>query len=121
MPKIKDFEDLEIWKAARVLAGQVYKDFKDNKDYGFCNQIQRCGVSVMNNISEGFCRHSDQEFHNFLNIAKGSCGELKSMYYLAEDNAYIRLDIAEARRIKATELINGIGKLMQYLRNSKKK
>lgn len=42
MPKIKDFEDLEIWKAARVLAGQVYKDFKDNKDYGFCNQIQRC-------------------------------------------------------------------------------
>lgn len=121
MTKIIDFEDLEIWKAARVLAGQVYRDFKENKDFGFCNQIQRCGVSVMNNISEGFCRYSDKEFHQFLNIAKGSCGELKSMYYLAEDIQYINGAIAIDRRQSVNQLMNGIGKMMQYLRNSKKK
>lgn len=121
MSKIKDFEDLEIWRVARVLAGQVYKDFKDNKDYGFCNQIQRCGVSVMNNISEGFCRNGDMEFYQFLNVAKGSCGELKSMYYLAEDIQYINCDPAKERRLSANQLMNGIGKLMQYLRNLKKK
>jgi four helix bundle protein len=26
----------------------------------------------MNNISEGFCRNSDAEFRQFLNISKGS-------------------------------------------------
>jgi len=114
MPKIINFEDLEIWKAARLLARQVYKDFNSIKDFGFCNQIQRCSVSVMNNISEDFCRNGDKEFHQFLNIAKGSCGELKSMYYLAEDIQYINSALAEERRASANQLMNGIGKLMQY-------
>jgi four helix bundle protein len=38
----------------------VYEDFGMNKDYGFCNQIQRCTVSVMNNIAKGFCRRGGQ-------------------------------------------------------------
>jgi len=121
MAKIKDFEELEIWKSSRKLTKQVYLDFKDQNDYGFRGQIQRCSVSVMNNIAEGFCRNGDKEFHQFLNIAKASCGELKSMYYLAEDIEYIKSDIAEERRLAANQLMNGIGKFMQYLRNSNKK
>ena len=121
MAKIKDFEELEVWKSSRKLTKQVYLDFKDHKDYGFRSQIQRCSVSVMNNIAEGFCRNGDKEFHQFLNIAKASCGELKSMYYLAEDIEYINNEIAEERRLTANQLMNGIGKFMQYLRNSNKK
>jgi len=119
MTKIKDFEELEIWKTSKKLTKQVYLDFKENKDYGFRDQIQRCSVSVMNNIAEGFCRNGDKEFHQFLNIAKASCGELKSMYYLAEDVNYIVSKIAAERRKTATQTMNGIGKLMSYLRSSK--
>ena len=116
MSKILNFEELEIWKSSRILAKEVYDDFKMNKDYGFRDQIQRCSVSVMNNIAEGFCRKGDREFHQFLNIAKASCGELKSMYYLSEDIAYVSNQKALKRREEATKIMNGIGKFMQYLR-----
>jgi four helix bundle protein len=116
MGKILNFEELEIWKSSRVLAKEVYEDFKNNKDYGFRDQIQRCAVSVMNNIAEGFCRKGDREFHQFLNIAKASCGELKSMYYLSEDIDYVTTQKAVERREDASKIMNGIGKFMQYLR-----
>ena len=116
MSKILNFEELEIWKSSRVLAKEVYTDFRGNKDYGFKDQIQRCAVSVMNNIAEGFCRSGDKEFHHFLNIAKASCGELKSMFYLSEDIAYVSSEVALKRRTEATKIMNGIGKFMQYLR-----
>jgi four helix bundle protein len=43
----------------------------------------------MNNIAEGFERKSDNEFKYFLFIAKGSCGEVRSMLYLALELNYI--------------------------------
>lgn len=55
------------------------------KDWGFRDQIQRASVSIMNNIAEGSESGSDAKFVNFLNIAKGSCSEVRSMLYLCED------------------------------------
>jgi four helix bundle protein len=43
----------------------------------------------MNNIAEGFERRGDREFRNFLNIAKGSSGEVRSMLYLASELKYV--------------------------------
>ena len=79
------FEDMLSWQKAKELTLLIYKLFKNSKDFGFRDQIQRASVSIMNNIAEGFERKSNNEFRYFLFVAKGSCGELRSMLYLAKD------------------------------------
>jgi four helix bundle protein len=105
MATVKNFEDLEIWKMARELVNLIYSDFRKCRDFTFKDQICRAGLSVMNNISEGFCRNSDAEFRQFLNISKGSTGEVKSMYYVAEDQNFVGSEIAIDIRNKAQRLI----------------
>lgn len=116
MGTVRDFEDLEIWKMSREMVNLIYSDFRNCKDFGFRDQIARAGISVMNNISEGFCRGSDAEFRQFLKIAKGSAGEVKSMYYIAEDQKYVDQDISEDRRNKLQKLINSLAAFMKYLK-----
>lgn len=85
---IKYFEDLEVWKEARRLTNRIYRmtqDAKFSKDFGLRDQIQRAVVSIMSNIAEGFERGGNQEFIQFLYIAKGSCGEVRSQLYVALD------------------------------------
>jgi len=83
--KIEKFEDIIAWQKSRELSILLYKEFAESKDFGFKDQIQRAGVSVMNNIAEGFERKTNNEFKQFLFIAKGSCGEVRSMLYLSKD------------------------------------
>lgn len=104
----------------RELVNLIYSDFKDCRDFSFNDQIKRAGVSIMNNISEGFCRTSDAEFRQFLNIAKGSSGEVKNMYYIAEDQKYVGSEISDERRNKTQRLINSISALVKYLKQSNK-
>lgn len=82
---IQRFEDIIAWQKSKQLALLIYNVFNTCKDFSFKDQIQRASVSVMNNIAEGFERKSDKEFKQFLFIAKGSCGEVRSMLYIAKD------------------------------------
>jgi four helix bundle protein len=120
MGTIKNFEDLAIWKMSRDVVNQIYNDFRPCRDFGFRDQITRAGISIMNNISEGFCRGSDAEFRQFLNISEGSAGEIKNMYYIAEDQQYISVDEALSRRNKSQQLINSISSFMKYLKPAAK-
>jgi four helix bundle protein len=119
MGTIKNFEELEIWKLSRELVNLIYSDFRSCKDFTFKNQITGAGISIMNNISEGFCRNSDAEFRQFLNISKGSTGEVKNMYYIAQDQKHINESVANDRRARSQGLLNGISGLMKYLKSSK--
>ena len=113
------FEDLEIWKLAREIVKDIYSDFHSNRDFEFRTQITSAGISVMNNISEGFSRESKKEFHQFLNIAKGSTGEIKNMYYIGEDQNYIDSNLAEQRRERCEKEKNMIAKFMKHLKSIK--
>jgi len=92
MATIQNFEDLEIWQIARRLANTVFNfTLKEpfSKDFRFRDQIKAAAGSVMDNIAEGFERSSRLEFVNFLSIAKGSAGEVRSQLHRALDQNYI--------------------------------
>ena len=92
MATFKTFEEIQAWQKARQLTRLIYETTMEGrlaKDYGLRDQIQRASVSIMANIAEGFGRHSDKEFANFLNIAHGSAAEVQSHLYIALDLKYI--------------------------------
>ena len=117
---VKRFEDLRIWRDARSQANAIYDSFGADsisaRDFGFRDQIQRCAVSVLNNIAEGFERKTDLDFARFLDIAKGSNGEVRSMLYLAEDRNYLPMEIAETMRSFSEVLSRAIESLAKHLR-----
>ena len=119
--RIERFEDIEAWKEARELVKIVYCIFKDIKDFGFKDQIQRSAVSIMSNIAEGFDRGSNKEFIKFLIIARASTSEVKSLLYVAVDAGYCSQEMftkTSAQCAKISSLINGF---IRYLRKSERK
>ncbi len=102
--KITRFEEIIAWQKAKELTLQIYKDVSVCKDFSFKNQIERASVSIMNNIAEGFERQTNKEFKNFLYIAKGSCGEVRSMLILGVELRYFRKDQAAKLEILSTEI-----------------
>ena len=117
--KSERYEELFIWQKAREVANEIYLCMKECKDYGFRDQLQRAAVSIMNNIAEGFERNSKKDFILFLRYAKGSCGEVRSMSYLAEDFSYIATEKAEELRSNCRKISSGIRSLQRYLAQSK--
>ena len=66
--KIEKFEDIIGWQKAKNLTLDIYKQFKNCRDFSFKDQMQRATISIMNNIAEGFERRGDKE----LNYCRGS-------------------------------------------------
>ena len=121
MSKIKKFEDIESWKSARKLTKQIYQITSAGeftRDFGLREQIRRAAVSVLSNIAEGFERGGDQEFIQFLSIAKGSCGEVRAQLYVALDQGYISQERFDTLSKIATEVGQLIFGLMKYLKAS---
>jgi four helix bundle protein len=117
---IKNFEDLEIWKSARGLAKEIYRLTSDQKlkDFRFRDQIRSAAVSIMSNIAEGYERSGNQEFVQFLYIAKGSCGEVRSQLYVAADQAYIAQKNCDELTQVFKRLSIMINNLIDYLKSS---
>ena len=109
MATVRDFEEQGIFQKARELSKKIYpvtnKDgFKS--DIRFVQQIRAAAGSIMDNIAEGFERGGNKEFLNFLYIAKGSCGEVRSQLIRANDVGYLSKEeyeelYAESRKLSA--------------------
>ena len=121
MPKIQRFEDLECWKEARILVNMIYRTIRENsefqKDYKLVGQYTAAGVSVMNNIVEGWASQSNAEFVRFLRYSRRSCAEVQNCSYVALDQQYIsELKFQEIynQALKTLKIIDG---LIRYLRS----
>jgi four helix bundle protein len=118
------FEDLEVWKTARELTSRIYgitANGSFSKDYGLRDQIRRAAVSIMSNIAEGYERGGNQEFIQFLSIAKGSSGEVRSQLYVAMDQGYVEKKECELLIDAFKKLSIMINNFMEYLKGSRYK
>ncbi len=115
MATITRFEEIIAWQKSRDLAVLLYKTFDASRDQGFRNQIQRAAVSMSNNIAEGFERQTNKEFKNFLYIAKGSAGEVRSMLSIALELKYITKEQYEDFSVKTIEISKLLSGLIKTL------
>jgi four helix bundle protein len=109
--KGKRFEDIIAWQKSQLLARNIYRLFRNCKDYSFRGQIYRAVISISNNIAEGYEKGTNKDYTKFLFIAKGSCGEVRSMIYLAKDLKYIsekNFYIIYEQSVEVSKIIYGI-------------
>ncbi len=121
MATFNRFEEIEGWQTARELTQEIYTITNQGsfaRDFGLRDQIRKASVSIMSNIAEGFERSGTGEFVQFLSVAKGSAGEVKSQLYIALDQGYINQETFDRLSALATETGCKIGGLMNYLRKS---
>lgn len=117
----KTFEEIEVWRKARALTNDLYKvtgNIKFLDDRALKNQLRRAGVSVMSNIAEGFERDGNKEFTQFLYIAKGSAGEIRSQLYVAVDLKYITDEEFTQLSNQAAEISRMLNGFIHYLSQS---
>jgi four helix bundle protein len=124
MTRFNNIEEMEVWQKSRRLTNEIYRVTRNaplSKDFLLCNQIRKTAISIPSNIAEGFERDGNKEFLQFLSIAKGSAGELKSQLYITVDQKYISETEFTGLMIQLADVANMIGGLMKYLRQSKMK
>jgi four helix bundle protein len=108
------FEDLRVWQAGKIQCDRVgalkkRPEFHDDSD--LWSQLNRASLSVINNISEGFLRHRDKEFMQFLRVAAGSNGEVRPCFMAAHGRRYLSDGEAE----ELIEASNAIGRMTRRL------
>lgn len=121
MATFQRIEQIEAWQKARRLTREIYAISSRGafaRDFGLRDQIRRAAVSVMSNVAEGFERDGKGEFMQFLAVAKGSAGEVKSQLYVALDQQYVSQRIFDQLFELATETSRMIAGLMNYLRQT---
>ena len=85
--KYNHFEELPVWQDAIELAVRIFElttkpEFKNQ--FRLKDQIESAGISISNNIAEGFERGTTNDTLRFLYISKGSSGEVRSLTYVLE-------------------------------------
>ena len=121
MSTIRDFEELKIWQDARELSKELYIITSTEpfvRDYRFCAQIRAAAGSIMDNIAEGFERDGRKELIQFLYIAKGSCGEVRSQLARAYDVNYINEEIYQKYKNKCINESISIANFIRYLKQT---
>ncbi|MEJ2671598.1 MAG: four helix bundle protein [Deltaproteobacteria bacterium] len=117
--KVMGFEDLLVWQKGMEIVKQVYLISKEGelcRDFALRDQIRRAAISIPTNMAEGYERASRKEYVNFLNYAKGSTGEVRSLLSVAVELDYPKPTQYEALRQAALELSRYLANQIKSLR-----
>tara|TARA_R110002072_G_scaffold302343_2_gene484799 strand:- start:449 stop:832 length:384 start_codon:yes stop_codon:yes gene_type:complete len=113
---IQKFEELIVWQKAQDYSVLIYDNFKNNRDFSFCDQIKRASVSISNNIAEGFDRRTNPDFKRFLYISLASNSETRSMLYLAVRLNFISDEVSKDLIEKSNEIAKMLFGLIKSLK-----
>jgi len=118
--KLKDFQDLNVWRVARKLRSEVYrrtKTFPREEAHVLVAQMRRAAISVTANLAEGYGRFSYQENIQFCRHSRASAYELRDHFTTTLDEGYFDQESyrdLEALAMDAIRLLNG------YIRSTRK-
>jgi four helix bundle protein len=121
MGTINRFEDLEIWQLAMSQSSDfdlLVETTLLAKDFELRNQMNASSGSVMDCIAEGFERSGNNEFKNFLIIAKGSNGEFRSQLHRCLNRKHITKEKFDELYTKNEMLGKNIMAFIKYLQQS---
>ena len=104
---VRSFEDLMVWQKGIEFVKKIYLLTASGalqRDFGLSDQLRRASVSIPTNIAEGFERASRKEYLLFLNIAKGSAGEVRSLIRVVLEVGYLDRSVHDELRRDATTI-----------------
>ena len=115
----KPHKKLDVWKLSMELSRVIYRitvGYPSEERFGLVSQMRRAAVSVPSNIAEGAARDSNNEFRNFLSIARSSLSELDTQLDLSQDLGFV----TETSRSEIDRLLTRIDKMLYALHQLKK-
>jgi four helix bundle protein len=120
----QSFENLEVWQRGCRLAVDVFETFSSCRNFTMQDQVQRAALSIPSNVAEGYERDSNKEFVRFLNISKGSCGELRTQLYISRELHFIKKGdsdrlITESKEISA--MLHGLARAVRKRLSNKQR
>jgi len=116
----KPHKKLDVWKVSMQLSRTIYHltaGYPSEERFGLISRMRRAAVSIPSNLAEGAARTSNNEFRNFLSIARGSLSELDTQLDLSEQLGFI----TEQSRSELDRLMTRIDKMLYALYQSKKR
>jgi len=118
MGQPKQFEDLEVWQAARDLATGVSRLSRDGslaKDYGFRDQLQGSALAVMAAIADGHEQSDSRELLHSLHVAKGLAAKVRCLVHVAKDLGYLSDQQRSGLMDQLTSVSRQLGGFIRYL------
>ena len=114
MGKIKTYRDLNIWNTGIEMVKDIYKlteKFPKHEMYGLVSQMRRSAISIPSNVAEGFRRHHNKEYRQFLYVSLGSCAELETQLTIAKELEHL----PEKEEIRLLEKLDHICRMISNL------
>ena len=122
MGQARGFRQLRVWQRGDELACAVFQAVNrlHAKHGWLASQTARAALSVPANIAEGYSRGGLKEYVRFLDIARGSLGELEYYIHFLHKNGLLGAEPYQGLMQLHLEVGNLLFRLIQALREKLK-
>ena len=112
------YKNLKVWNRSMDFVNSIYEitsKFPDGEKFCLVSQIRRAAISIPSNIAEWSWRNWNNEYRQFLYIAKWSCLETETQLIISKNLEYIPDNVFQELSKELEEII----KMLQWLIKSK--